>query len=83
MRSRVRLKQLKPYITPESTSEIANKNNPIDHLIKSEDHTKQITKILMKTLFLMQSQKTLMTFQKPNLKTIQALAVLVKTQNLN
>ena len=44
------------------------------------------TKILMKTLFLMQSQKTLMTFQEPNLKTIQALAVLLimlKTQILN
>ena len=31
--------QLKPYISPESTSEIGNKNNPIDHLILSEDHT--------------------------------------------
>ena len=33
------MKQLKPYTSPESTSEIANKNNPIDYLIKSEDHT--------------------------------------------
>ena len=33
------MKQLKPYISHESTSEIANKNNPIEHPIKSEDHT--------------------------------------------
>ena len=39
IKRRVPLKQLKPYISPESTSEIGNTNNPIDHLIKSEDHT--------------------------------------------
>ena len=39
MKRRVPLKQLKPYVSIESTSEIANKNNPIDHLVKSEDHT--------------------------------------------
>ena len=39
MKRRVPLKQLKPYISPESTSEIGNKNNSMAHLIRSEDHT--------------------------------------------
>ena len=41
LKRRVPLKQLKPYISNESTSEIANKNNPIDHPIKSGDHSKK------------------------------------------